>query len=79
MNLPSIGSRVRRGPNWMWQQQDEDRAGNQTFGTVVAHMNRNRFTVCVKWDGGYQNQYRYVDGCQDVVPLKSDKIFEDFL
>lgn len=31
-NLPPIGSRVRRGPDWMWNTQDSFGAG-----TVVGH------------------------------------------
>jgi hypothetical protein len=31
-NMPPIGTRVRRGPDWRWQEQDLDMAG-----TVVSH------------------------------------------
>ncbi len=63
----------------MWANQDEDDSGNQTFGTVTSYMEQGRFTVCVRWDNGYQNQYRCLEDYKDVVPLKSDKTFKDLL
>ena len=31
-NLPTVGTRVRRGPNWHWQEQDAHGPG-----TVIGH------------------------------------------
>ena len=35
--MPPIGSRVRRGPDWRWDNQDDNLPG-----TVIAHKNRGQ-------------------------------------
>ncbi|XP_052100273.1 uncharacterized protein LOC127734448 [Mytilus californianus] len=47
-----LGDRVRRGPNWLYNEQDSGLAG-----TVVGHtFDRN---VWVEWDSGHVNKYFY--------------------
>ena len=53
-----VGSRVVRGPDWMWGDQD---GGEGNVGTVVQHgQDRNLpdGTVLVHWDSGRQTNYR---------------------
>ena len=35
--MPNIGTRVRRGPDWKWQNQDGGGSG-----TVIGHSNRSK-------------------------------------
>jgi hypothetical protein len=78
MTLP-IGTRVKRGPSWMWGLQD----GNG-FGVVEEHirdpwMIAEGYTLRVRWDNGHINNYRYTSFKKDVIPLVITKSFEDFL
>jgi Mib_herc2 len=78
MILP-IGTRVKRGPSWMWGLQDSN-----GFGTVEEHiydpwMTDQGFTLKVRWDKGNMNNYRYTTFYKDVIPLVITKTFEDFL
>ncbi|XP_062617094.1 uncharacterized protein LOC134278812 isoform X2 [Saccostrea cucullata] len=59
--MPPIGSRVRRGPDWRWENQDDNLPG-----TVVAHKARGYLTV--EWDNGNRGKYRYGadSGAKDV-------------
>lgn len=59
--MPPIGSRVRRGPDWRWDNQDDNLPG-----TVVAHKSRGYLTV--EWDNGNRGKYRYgaESGAKDV-------------
>ncbi|KAH3835580.1 uncharacterized protein LOC127879087 [Dreissena polymorpha] len=60
--FPCIGSRVRRGPDWMFDDQD-----NFGPGTVVGH-SKDDYKVWVTWD--FDNttaQYRYGVGEYDVL------------
>ena len=53
-----VGSRVVRGPDWMWGDPD---GGEGNVGTVVQHgQDRNLpdGTVLVHWDSGRQANYR---------------------
>ncbi|XP_062595524.1 uncharacterized protein LOC134256866 [Saccostrea cucullata] len=50
-NLPALGARVRRGPDWMWNDQDQGGPG-----TVVGHDGHT--SVWVVWDCGHLNTYR---------------------
>ncbi|XP_078314706.1 uncharacterized protein LOC111131205 isoform X1 [Crassostrea virginica] len=51
--MPTLGTRVRRGPDWMWKEQD-----NYGPGTVIAHSNEDGW-LFVEWDTGNYNAYRY--------------------
>uniref|UniRef100_A0A1A9WEY4 RING-type E3 ubiquitin transferase n=1 Tax=Glossina brevipalpis TaxID=37001 RepID=A0A1A9WEY4_9MUSC len=58
--IPAAGIRVVRGPNWIWQNQDE---GEGHIGTVCeigrlgsTHSPEN--TVVVNWDSGHRTNYR---------------------
>ncbi|XP_067666515.1 uncharacterized protein [Haliotis asinina] len=51
-NLPPLGSRVVRGPDWMWDNQD-----SELPGTVYNHGEEGE-SVWVLWDNGFSNVYR---------------------
>nr|XP_022329953.1 uncharacterized protein LOC111128566 [Crassostrea virginica] len=52
-NMPNIGTRVRRGPDWKWQNQDGGGSG-----TVTGHSRRIGW-LNVQWDTGLALNYRY--------------------
>ena len=41
-NMPNVGTRVRRGPDWKWKNQD-----GQGAGTIVGHGTRGTFLAIV--------------------------------
>ena len=49
-----VGSRVRRGRDWEWGQQD-----NFGAGTVVNHLPPGWLVVQWDWDSGSEYNYRY--------------------
>ncbi|XP_062569343.1 uncharacterized protein LOC134231395 [Saccostrea cucullata] len=51
-NMPPLGSRVKRGPDWVWDNQD-----NNGPGTVIGH-DKDKF-VHVEWDTGSVCPYIY--------------------
>ncbi|XP_062614393.1 uncharacterized protein LOC134276133 [Saccostrea cucullata] len=51
--LIPLGGRVKRGPDWKWENQD-----NCSPGTVVAY-SRDAGWLIVQWDTGSSNSYRY--------------------
>ncbi|XP_052279348.1 uncharacterized protein LOC127877469 [Dreissena polymorpha] len=62
--LPIIGSRVRRGPDWKWKNQDSN-----GVGTVVGHWD-NETWVTVEWDAklpGGNRGYQYGEGRFDLL------------
>lgn len=61
-HMPTIGSRVKKGPNWNPRDADPSE-----LGTVVAHPSEG--IVVVKWDDGTCNRYQYIHNHQEVVPL----------
>ena len=70
-NMPPIGTRVRRGPDWRWQEQDLDMAG-----TVVSHTKNGH--IWIEWDYGTINIYRYGnDGCYDVVTSEDTRLLSE--
>ncbi|XP_067666498.1 uncharacterized protein [Haliotis asinina] len=52
-NLPPLGTRVERGPDWKWGNQDADGPG-----TVINH-GQSADSLWVQWDNGGRNVYRY--------------------
>jgi len=61
--IPPIGTRVRRGTDWVWGAQD---GGNGSLGTIVEGPVAAG-TVPVRWDAGGLNQYRWgLDGKLDL-------------
>lgn len=52
-HLPPLGSRVRRGPDWHYGNQDQGGPG-----TVVGH-DRDHIRVWVEWDCGHLNVYTF--------------------
>ncbi|XP_078314482.1 uncharacterized protein LOC111131493 isoform X2 [Crassostrea virginica] len=53
LNMPHVGTRVRRGPDWQWKNQD-----GRGPGTVVGHSERVGW-IKVEWDTGLLMPYRY--------------------
>ncbi|XP_025085636.1 uncharacterized protein LOC112559025 [Pomacea canaliculata] len=51
-DLLPLGTRVVRGPDWKWGNQDEEGPG-----TVLNHAEAN--TTYVLWDNGHRNRYFY--------------------
>lgn len=60
--LPPLGTRVRRGPDWRWKNQDTDGPG------TVIHHNKDDNWIYVKWDNRVCNAYRYNE--DDAMDLK---------
>ncbi|OWF46886.1 uncharacterized protein LOC110454986 isoform X2 [Mizuhopecten yessoensis] len=58
-HMPTIGSRVKKGPQW--KQGEPDPRG---LGTVVAHASEGM--VVVKWDKGKIDRYQYLSDYQEV-------------
>uniref|UniRef100_A0A8W8HMQ2 Uncharacterized protein n=1 Tax=Magallana gigas TaxID=29159 RepID=A0A8W8HMQ2_MAGGI len=54
INMPPIGTRVRRGPDW---QSDFDEQDSRGPGTVVSHDRRG--FISIMWDNGHQYRYPY--------------------
>ncbi|XP_046350608.2 uncharacterized protein LOC124131392 [Haliotis rufescens] len=77
--LPALGTRVVRGPDWKWDNQDTD-----GVGTVINHIHDPR-KICwiwVHWDNGSCNKYRYgADGAFDVksVECQPRMVYSDLL
>ncbi|KAK3914770.1 Coagulation factor IX, partial [Frankliniella fusca] len=64
MQRLEYGSRVVRGPDWEWGDQDGDPPGE---GTVVSNGVLNDGQVVVRWDNGrHENQYRMRRGTYDL-------------
>ncbi|XP_062586126.1 uncharacterized protein LOC134247759 isoform X2 [Saccostrea cucullata] len=59
--LPNIGTRVTRGPDWHWSDQD-----SHGPGTVIGH-SKNAGWLKVEWDSGGKNEYRYGAALMDRV------------
>ncbi|XP_056015848.1 uncharacterized protein LOC125675787 isoform X3 [Ostrea edulis] len=71
-NMPPIGTRVRRGPGWQWDDQDSNGPG-----TVTGH-SKNPGWISVEWDTGNGFQYRYgADASYDIVVCDSPRVLLD--
>lgn len=57
-----VGTRVRRGRDWIWDDQDDNMAG-----TIIGH--KQRGFVTVEWDSGRKGKYRM--GAEDSYDLRS--------
>ena len=63
VDLP-VGTRVRRGPDWKWGNQDSNGPG------VVAGPDSSDKWINVKWDSGNSNSYRWgVENTYDLKPI----------
>ncbi|XP_071117300.1 uncharacterized protein [Haliotis cracherodii] len=63
-DLAPLGSRVMRGKDWKWEDQDL-----QGVGTIINH-DENENWVWVLWDSGERNRYRYnLNGVFDVATV----------
>nr|XP_019922789.2 uncharacterized protein LOC105328252 [Crassostrea gigas] len=74
-HMPTVGTRVRRGPDWEWKNQD-----GQGAGTVVGHSKRVGW-INVEWDTGLTMSYRYGNNgmitAYDIEPCDEPRILED--
>ncbi|XP_067666507.1 uncharacterized protein [Haliotis asinina] len=70
-DLPPLGTRVVRGPDWQYENQDCEGPG-----TIVNHAN-DRYMLWVLWDfNGHCFRYRYGhDGKMDVVEIEGQPRF----
>ncbi|XP_071117214.1 uncharacterized protein [Haliotis cracherodii] len=60
--LPHLGSRVARGKDWKWDNQDTEGPG-----TIVSHIAARKDWVLVHWDNGQRSECRYgAEGAFDV-------------
>ncbi|XP_052793148.1 uncharacterized protein LOC128227024 isoform X1 [Mya arenaria] len=67
--LPAVGTRVRRGPDWHWRQQDSDGPG-----TVIGHSS-NDGRVWVEWDADANtNIYCYRNGHYDLLIVDEPRV-----
>lgn len=69
-NMPPIGTRVRRGPDWDPRFREQDSHGP---GTVVSH-GRDGF-IWVIWDNGHRNRYPYGSNGQFAVMVVDEPRF----
>ncbi|XP_067664662.1 uncharacterized protein [Haliotis asinina] len=61
-DLPPLGKRVTRGPDWAWKNED-----TEGIGTIVNHAIEGAY-IWVLWDNGTCNWYRYgANGQYDVL------------
>ncbi|XP_071167685.1 uncharacterized protein [Mytilus edulis] len=69
-----LGTRVRRGPNWQWKNQDSNMAG-----TVIGEDNDGR--IWVEWDNGHKNVYHYDESIKtyDIKPVNEPRRLVDDL
>lgn len=51
--MPPIGSRVRRGPDWRWENQDDNMPG-----TVVAHKARGQCSMTKQLSFGADDRHK---------------------
>ncbi|XP_056021555.1 uncharacterized protein LOC125649345 isoform X2 [Ostrea edulis] len=68
-HMPPLGSRVKRGPSWKWQNQD-----SEGIGTVVGHLTEEDGWLSVEWDNGQTANYRFGKTIYDVVVCDEPRI-----
>ncbi|XP_062603232.1 uncharacterized protein LOC134265002, partial [Saccostrea cucullata] len=67
--IPRLGTRVRRGPHWRFQNQD-----SEGIGTIVGHGDKAGL-VLVEWDNGERSMYNYgIRGMYDVVVCEEPRV-----
>ncbi|XP_062587355.1 E3 ubiquitin-protein ligase MIB2-like, partial [Saccostrea cucullata] len=67
--IPKLGTRVRRGPHWRFQNQD-----SEGIGTIVGHGDKAGL-VLVEWDNGERSMYNYgIRGMYDVVVCEESRV-----
>ena len=59
-NMIHIGTRVMRGPDWKWGDQDGSTPGK---GTIVSELGSD-YWIRVRWDTGAVNSYRMIKGAK---------------
>ncbi|XP_070574612.1 uncharacterized protein [Ptychodera flava] len=68
--LPPLGSRIRRGKDWKWKDQDKN-----GVGTVIEHDKEG--WVHVEWDHGDDNKYRWgAEGKRDLKTVDEPRILK---
>ncbi|XP_056021560.1 uncharacterized protein LOC125649346 isoform X2 [Ostrea edulis] len=71
-HMPPLGSRVKRGPNWKWQNQDAE-----GIGTVVGHFAEEDGWLYVEWDYGQTCKYRFGKMIYDVIVCNEPRVLND--
>ncbi|XP_061172545.1 uncharacterized protein LOC133181906 [Saccostrea echinata] len=67
--IPRLGTRVRRGPHWTFQNQD-----SEGIGTIVGHGDKAGL-VLVEWDNGHRSLYNYgIRNLYDIVVCDEPRI-----
>lgn len=66
-SLLSPGTFVRRGPDWVYGNQDHDPSGNPVLGIVVGADDQG--FVAVLWENGTTQRYRWGNGSYDLVVI----------
>ncbi|XP_033750301.1 uncharacterized protein LOC117334659 [Pecten maximus] len=69
-DLPALGTRVRRGPDWHYPDHQDDNGP----GTVCSHGKSGM--VWVEWDNSHRNCYNYKDGAGEVVPVTERRVLK---
>ncbi|XP_022295401.2 uncharacterized protein LOC111105409 isoform X2 [Crassostrea virginica] len=70
--MPPIGTRVKRGPEWRWGDQDKHGPG-----TVIGHSTRPGH-INVRWDSGKAYPYPYgANGEFSIVVCDSPRVLDD--
>lgn len=74
----SVGSRVVRGPDWKFEEEEDQDGGEGFVGTITSTQKFKdgselpKGTVLVYWDNGFQGCYRAGQGgCYDLRILDS--------
>jgi hypothetical protein len=69
-----LGSRVRRGPNWKWEEQD-----GGGIGTITRSVSRggSSIWVQVEWDHGAGNCYRIHPEHDLMLISEHESVFKD--
>ncbi|KAL5004574.1 hypothetical protein ScPMuIL_018030 [Solemya velum] len=70
-SLLPLGTRVRRGPDWSWDNQDEN-----TAGTVIGHDEESGW-LGVEWDSGGSYTYRYGSQGYDVLAVDEPRVIPE--
>lgn len=56
-SLMKIGTRVVRGPDWKWGDQDGVPSSASTIGTVISELADDGW-IRIQWNNGETNSYR---------------------
>lgn len=72
--LPSR-TRVKRGPNWQWGNQDDRGEGTVEYYNENPRILRNGSWQRVRWDNGYVDTYEFFEGNFGIIPVGYDDYY----